>query len=300
MLLEYGASWLHFVALFLGGGAVVGHLVLTRAAASAGDGALASRVRRSADRALRVAGGLLVPAFGAILARQLLEFRDPFVPLSEDLELLMGTDWGAAWRWASGAAVVAALALLTAGCTRVGRWIGGLALVLTGIYPAFTGHAAALEPRSVSIALDVAHVWAASAWIGGLGLLVVALRPAEAAPAASGERDLGEAARILVRAFSPVALASVAILAGSGVWAGLRHLDAPIDLVVEPWGRILAVKLVVVGAALGFGFRNWRRLTPGLTTPGGSAAMRRSAGVELVLGHLALLVTAVLIRTGPG
>lgn len=294
-LLEYGASWLHFVALLLCGGALVGRGVLARAVADTGASELADRVRRSADRALRVAALLAVPAFGAILARQLVGFRDPFVPLGEDLRLLMGTDWGAAWRWAGGAGLVAALAVGAAGGTRTGRWIGAGALVATGVYPALTGHAAATEPRTLAIALDVAHVWAASAWIGGLGLLVLALRHAS-----SSGGDAGERTTVLVGAFSPVALIAVAVLAGSGVWASLQHLDGPMDLIASGWGRVLAVKLGLVGATLALGFHNWRRLTPRLGRPGGRADMRRSAGAEFVLGNLVLIATTVLIRTGMG
>lgn len=294
-LLEYGASWLHFVALILGMGAVVGHGVLARAAAAADADGLSVRVRRSADRALQGAALLVAPAFAAILARQLVAFRDPFVPLGEDLGLLLGTDWGTAWWWGAGGALAASVLVLVGGRWRAGRWSGALALVLTGIYPAFTGHAAATDPRAVSIAFDVAHVWAASAWVGGLGLLVISLRHGQVGRARSGP-----AATALVGAFSPVAAGAVAVLASTGVWAGLQHLDAPGDLLTDAWGRILGVKLLVVAGALALGLRNWRWLTPRLGSARGDAAMRRSATAELVLGHLALVVTAVLIRTGPG
>ena len=334
-LLEYGASWLHFVALVTGAGAVLGRTVLSSGLSPVRRDAL----HRAAGRAARAAGMLGVVAFAAIFARQLVEFRDPFAPLSEDARLLLRTDWGAAWRWGSVAAVVAlagfwGTALGTAhgrahgqtparapgpGATSggspvraVGWVVGTLGLVVTAAYPAFTGHAAAGEPRAVSIGLDVLHVLAASVWIGGLGMVVVGLRasgraagdgasePGSESTTGAGTLPADRDASALVHAFSPFAMAAVAALIVSGVAANLRMMDSPAVLLTTPWGRLLSLKLFVVAGVLALGARNWRRLTPRLGTPDGDRDMTRSATLELVLGHVVLVVTAILIRTSPG
>jgi putative copper export protein len=57
--------------------------------------------------------------------------------------------------------------------------------------------------------------------------------------------------------------------------------------------------LLLVGAVLGLGALNWKRLTPKLGEAGGNDALRRAATTELLLAQVVLLVTAILVRMSP-
>ncbi len=281
-------------------GAGVGRHRLAPAAPEVAD-AIHARARVAA----RVAGLILMIGFAATFARQLIAFRDPFVPISEDVDLLLSTDWGTAWRWASALAVAAVVSFALAGpgrgLRRVSWEIGLAAVVALGVFPALSGHAASGDPRWLSQTASVAHVWGAGLWIGGLGMLVATLGLARST--LTGD---GSTVHRLTLAFSPVALAGVALLLPSGSIASLQHLEGPTDLWTTAWGRWLSVKLLVVLGVLALGAWNWRVATARTAADSGpdraSAAsrLRRTASVELVLAHLALLATALLTRTNPG
>lgn len=253
------------------------------------------RLRRAAARFGTWCGLFLAPAMALFFLRQLLEFRDPFVPWREDaLLLLTGTSWGHTFM------VGAALSLLVPvafGLARAGReaaWPVATAGVLAlAAFPALTGHASAGEGllRASTLGADILHVLAAGAWMGGLAAVLFVDRDV-----ARGGSDPLEA---LVRAFSPVAIGSVTVLVGTGLFASWVHLPAISALWSEPYGQRLAWKLALVGVVLFLGWLNWRRQTPRLPEPGGSAALRRSAWLELAVAQIVLLITALLVRTPP-
>ena len=91
-------------------------------------------------------------------------------------------------------------------------------------------------------------------------------------------------------------------LLGAGAYfAYMQHpFETPSDLLTTPYGRTLSLKLLLVGGVLALGAMNARVWTPRLDTDHGARALRRTAGVELLLGQLVLLVTAILVRTSPG
>ncbi|HEX7243683.1 MAG TPA: CopD family protein, partial [Longimicrobiaceae bacterium] len=155
------------------------------------------------------------------------------------------------------------------------------------------GHAAAVEGlRPLALAGGALHVLGAGAWLGALALLLAAGLPAAlAAPA--GER--GAAAAELVRRFSPLALAAAGTAAITGVAAALFHLGAPAELWETAYGRALLVKLALLAAVAAAGLYNWRALTPQLGADGSDRRLRRTAAVELGMGVLVVVVTAVLV-----
>lgn len=241
--------------------------------------------------------GSMLTALGIAFyfVRQLHEFRDPFVPWTEDAELLLtGTAWGTAWTRAAVASLVAVLALSVARSRRAWAWWIVTPVVL-GLcaFPAFTGHAAGTEGlRTVALLSDTIHVWAAGAWMGGLATVLYLERRAL-------QTGKGSLLPALVPAFSPIALAGVAALGLTGIFATWAHLPGLGALVSSGYGRALAVKLVLVGFVLALGAKNFRVLTPQLGTSEGDETMRRSATIELLIGQLVLIATAVLVRTSP-
>lgn len=243
---------------------------------------------------------LLLPlAFGLVFARQLLEFRDPFVPWTEDaLLLLRGTEWGTTYIVGATVALATPLAFSVARLRPgIGWGFASLSVLALCAYPALTGHASAGDGwrRAVMIFADVAHVWAAGAWMGGLAcMLFVDWRVRKRAS------DGGSGALpALVPAFSPIAVAAVATLVGTGLLASWVHIPDLRSLIDGVYGRTLLVKLALVGGVLFLGWLNWRKHTPRLDRAAGPDTLRRAAAIELALAQLVLLVTAVLVRTPP-
>lgn len=236
----------------------------------------------------------LVAALVGVFARQLLEFRDPFVPWRDDAHLLLtGTAWGATWLTGAVASVLLVGAFgAAAGGRRWGWWIGTVLGLGVGAFPAFTGHANAGDLRGLTLAADTLHVWGAGAWMGGLLVLMVL----EGRHRRAGG---GSVLPLLVPAFSRLAMLCVGLLVSTGILAAWVHLDAWGALVTTPYGRLLALKLVGVAGVLALGALNLRRWTPRLAGDEGQEGMRRTATWELALGGMVLLVTALLVRTSP-
>lgn len=229
-----------------------------------------------------------------------------------------------------------ALLLLVALLLRRGRseWKAGRDTVAAGVALCLglAGTWAAAEHASAGIQVPVAmvsavlHLLAMSVWLGGLTALLVALFRAPA------DDPLPPAA---VARFSRLALASVAVLAATGVyqsWRGLGSWEA----FTTPYGRTLALKIAAVALMLlaASHSRNWTRgllrvpqvkpvlvavgvgdpsSPPDLTTEpaaGSSTAepspevqrrgLRRSVLAEVVIGVVVLAVTTVLTGSRPG
>jgi len=238
-------------------------------------------------------------AFALVFVRQLLEFRDPFVPWTEDAHLLLtGTGWGRTFLAGAALALLAVPAFSLAKARPGLGWPIASALVLAlGAFPALTGHASAGEGfgRVVTLGADILHVWAAGGWMGGLAGILFLDRLDRRASGDSG----GSLLPGLVPAFSPLAMACVALLVTTGVLASWMHVSEPLALLSSAYGRTLALKLGLVAVVMAVGWMNWRRLAPRMGTSTGPAALRRAAAVELAVAQLVLLVTAVLVRTPP-
>ncbi|WUM77654.1 copper resistance protein CopC/CopD [Streptomyces sp. NBC_00328] len=170
-----------------------------------------------------------------------------------------------------GIVLVARLALLAAVAfvpPRVpvrGRGAGRGVLVLGALFSlalavtwAASEHASAGIQVPAAMVSSVLHLLAMAVWLGGLAALLAALhRPAGPVPPA------------VVTRFSRLALASVAVLAVTGVyqsWRGLGSWDA---LTSTSYGRLLAVKVVLVALLLaGAAFsRRWTTRAATARTP---------------------------------
>lgn len=252
-------------------------------------------LRREAARHGLRGALVLVVAMLLVFGRQLVEFRDPFSPWLDEASLLWATAWGRSWLWA----VAGSLLLVMAGRARVagrrGSEVAGALLAgAMGVFPGLTGHANAGELRGLTLAADALHVWAMGAWVGGLAIVLLL----ETAHRRSGTAQ-GSLLPELIPRFTPLAMASVAVLSLTGLLATWVHLDGPAALPGTPYGRLLLAKLILVAGVLALGWVNFRRLAPRLDTPEGPAALRRSARWELMIALLVLCVTAVLVRTSP-
>lgn len=295
-LLDLATGWLLFLSLAVATGCVATHWVVlsARDAAPPLDDARTSVARMGAW----AMSGLLV-ALILVAVRQFFEFRDPFAPWQEDARLLLtGTAWGRTWVAAAAGTVVAAGSFVHA--RRGGRvfWVvASVFTLLLDTFPALTGHANAGEHRILTLPADVLHVWAAGGWIGTLA--VVLLLEASHRRRSAGRGSPSSLLPELVPRFSPLAVACVATLVATGIAGSWVHLDGIPALWRTHYGRLLALKVLVVLGVLALGAWNWKRLSPRVGEPEGSAALRRAATLELVLANVVLAVTALLVRSSP-
>jgi copper transport protein len=155
--------------------------------------------------------------------------------------------------------------------------------------PALVGHTRAYEPVSLLVLVDALHLSAGAVWLGGLAGLVVVL------PSLAGREREGA---LLLRRFSTVAAALLAVLAAAGVLLGWRILGSWSGLVDTPYGRLLLVKVgiaLVVGAIAAF---NRYRVLPRVGDGPDEARRRATYAVRRVVLLEAVLLVGLLGVTG--
>jgi copper transport protein len=213
-------------------------------------------------------------------------------------DMAMHTRWGFALRLELGMALVAFVSFALAMRRLRGAWfVASISALVLAVTPALAGHAAA-SPKftSLMIGTDFLHVLGAASWLGSLLVLLVIGVPLFLA--LDGAERWSSVAS-LVNSFSPIALASAAVVVVSGVIASWVHLEHFSALWQTTYGQVLLVKLFLVAIALTIGAYNFRRVQPQLVTEVGSAHLRRSAAIELSVGFLILLVTGFLTGISP-
>jgi copper transport protein len=138
---------------------------------------------------------------------------------------------------------------ITAPALALPRWelVRGFAALLAAAYMllvAFSGHAADVTPGWLSYPIDWLHLLFTAAWVGGIAALAYGVLPLRRALEPE-ERAL--AVLPLLDRFSPVAYLAVAVLALSGLYNAVNHLDAPARLADTTYGQLLVLKLLLVG-----------------------------------------------------
>ena len=175
-----------------------------------------------------------------------------------------------------------------------------LAAAAVLIVPGAAGHAAQTSPRGVTLVFDWFHLAAGSVWLGGLiGLLLIWIGLDR------GRRVDGLA--VVVPRFSNIALASVIVLAATGIGETVEHMPAVNALWETGFGVAILVKtgllLIVIAIASG----NLLRSKPGLVAArqhperGGPAAslLRRLMSGEVAIVAGIVFAAAVLTSLAP-
>ena len=233
---------------------------------------------------------------------QLMTFRDPFVPLSEDVSfLLFDLFWGTVWM-AQGTLVlllVPAFAFArrpldvegTGGTSpgRIAAWwrVAGMLTLAIVASLSLSSHAMGVESgRPLIVTADALHLLAAGSWIGSLTMILTV-----------GRRGGRPAYAAQIRSFSPVAVVSVTMLTVMGTVLAWTHLVTVSDLWTGIYGRVLSAKVLAACAVFALGLLNWRRGLPALDTDAGAATVQRRAAFEVSVAVGVLLLTAVLVHS---
>jgi putative copper resistance protein D len=232
-------------------------------------------------------------------ALQVLAFSDPGAPIDPELAraVLLEGSWGTGWLvLTAGAFLLLAISwLLMARPAMQRRVVVGAALVLAWAQ-AGMGHGAdeALWSAGLGRAVHLGHLVGGGLWLGTLAILALAVLPTLRTP----ER-LPLLARV-VKQFSVPARAGAALLVVSGAVATWTYTGPLLELPGTLWGRLLLLKLGLLGGVAALGWHNWKRITPALEAgeAGAPARLRRAVLAELLLGLLLLAATAVLVGTG--
>jgi putative copper export protein/mono/diheme cytochrome c family protein len=170
-----------------------------------------------------------------------------------------------------------------------------LSLILTAIalgLQGFIGHAGATSGGigDSLVLFEALHLLAAGIWLGALLPLWLSLRALSPAQAAT-----------VCEHFSPIGLACVLVLAGTGCAQGLELIGDLPGLVGTPYGHIALVKIVLFLLALGLAAANRLWLTDRLTA--GAAGARRhlavSIGIETMIGLTIVTAAAFLAASSP-
>jgi copper transport protein len=168
------------------------------------------------------------------------------------------------------------------------------------LVPGLAGHAGQTAPRGLALLFDWSHLVSGSVWLGGLvGLILLAWR----LPA--GRRVAGLA--VCVPRFSNVAFVSVAVLLGSGVGATILHVPVLNALWTTSYGKVILLKVGLLGVAMLFGAVNLLYTKPRLVAAGARAPagetvarlLRRTIRAEAVLIAAAVLAAAILSSLPP-
>ncbi len=190
---------------------------------------------------------------------------------------------------------------------RVRSWLDrdvifGVIALATLVSIAYAGHGYTGQWPLMGLAIDVAHLGAASGWLGGLVVLALALR------SRTGTASLAVGAE----RFSQVALPAVAILVLSGVLQGWRQLASVSALWHTSYGRLLVLKglvviAIVVIASAGRDALRDRRTAESAGQPVSDHAtaslfteLRRGVWTEAGLAVVVLGLTSALVVSPPG
>ena len=172
------------------------------------------------------------------------------------------------------------------------------AVALYGI--ALGGHAAAADPRALAVGTDWIHLLGAVVWSGGIAQLAWAWLPALRSGGADVRRSV---IRTVLPRFGRVALPAFVIVAVTGSINALIELGALDALWRTGYGRVLAVKIVLVGAAAAVSYLHAFRLRERLirVRPGEQMsgrierAHRRALGCEAPLAAVVVAAAALLV-----
>jgi copper resistance protein D len=272
LIASWFVRWIGLVALAgLVGGFVVDLFILPA-------GVLETAVTRGRLRALRVGCTtlLLLAAGGELWLRAgTMSGGGPGAAMRAVPSVLTHTHYGSVWI-ARAAGLLALLPLSRASSPRL-RGLGAMGALGVALTVSLTGHAGDWGDVSLTAGIDWIHVVAATTWTGGLFVLAaVVLRDAPRWP--------GALLADVMRRFSGLAAWCLLAAVLSGAYASWVQLPSVAALWQTVYGRVLAVKLLLVVSLAWWGAVNRYTVLPRLGARDGSRILER----VFRLGRLAL------------
>jgi copper resistance protein D len=213
--------------------------------------------------------------------------------------VLLDTEFGMVWCWHLGLA--AALVVVAAGMPRR-RWqpaAATLAALAILVSLGFTGHAAMDMGGGPTHEINqMAHLTAGGLWLGGLVPLGVLLRRA-AHPDGAAYVPL---ARVALPHFSLIGYVAVGLLAITGTVNSIMLVGSFGAFATTPYGRLLAVKIVLFLMMAGLALVNRFRLMPRLRGKEPAMVPLRTLSFSVLAEQaigLAILAVISLLGTWP-
>lgn len=253
------------------------------------------RMRTRAARLGALSASVLLLSAVARFVVQVQMMRDNAAGADAMQTIALRTQWGAVWFLQVIVAIIALFSLAAARRDARHAWtVAAIAVLVAAVTPALGGHAAASSRfTALAITADGLHVVASAAWLGTLVYVVLA---AVAESTRDGDERWGHVAS-LVNLYSPIALTAAATVAVTGVVSAWLRLEHPSALWTSGYGRVLLIKLgLLIGVGITGAF-NWLLVRPALGTAAATKRLQRSASIELGIGVLVVLVTAILVAT---
>jgi copper transport protein len=158
---------------------------------------------------------------------------------------------------------------------------------------AVAGHARTGRWTAVAMPLDVVHMLAGAVWLGGLAALLVSIGVATR----DGDDDPTSPVVALAQRFSTVALAAVGVVVTTGVVQGIRQTGGVTGLLDNSYGRLLAAKVIGVGALVMLALLS--RLALRARDDGTLPRLRQSVAGEVAMAVVILTVTSLLVAANP-
>ena len=126
---------------------------------------------------------------------------------------------------------------------------------------ALGGHANSADPRWLAVATDWIHLLAAGVWVGGIAQIALTWLPLVRRGDPALQR---EAARSVLPRFGRLALPAFLVVAATGSTNAIIQLGRPAALWETAYGRVLAVKIALVGLIALASYLHAFRLRPRL------------------------------------
>lgn len=247
----------------------------------------------AAARALQVARiGAIAWVFGA-LAFLILSYSDiALTPLTADdfgpqlWSFVADIDLGRAYGLAVLAGVITSVAVTMVTKPYGAAW--ALAPVAWGIgVQAMTGHAAGAADHHLATTAMFMHLVGSAVWLGLL-IVLVAARSA-----------LGDDAKAAVGRASKLMLWAAVLMIASGLANAWLRVGVWGDLVTSPYGRLLSVKLALMGGAVALAAWHRRRTLPRLSERTVRERFWRVMSADVLLLAAVASLGAVMSRNAP-
>ncbi len=195
-------------------------------------------------------------------------------------------DLGQAYGLGLAAALVTSVAVTFARSSMEAAW--AFVPVIYGLgLQAQTGHAAGAADHHLAVTALFMHLVASAVWLG----VLVAI--------AATRRQLGDDAKPAIERMSKIALWAAAGIVVSGAANAWLRIGSASDLVTTTYGRLLAIKLVLMSGAIALAAWHRSRTLPRLTTADVRARFWRVLSVDIGLLVAVVAIAGVLSRTAP-